>query len=95
MADRRRVLKHQMLDATIGSGSGLPASYAQLVRDVLGQALKELAPAFWIPSAAVLALGAVLLLASFVAKGERRVRGETKEPAKVAEPASASLRWHE
>ena len=91
-----RMLKTRLLDASIGSGSGLPATYSQLVRDVLSQALRELGPAFWIPSVAVLALGVLLLLGSFVARGEPRVRVERSgPPVSVPEHASASLRWHE
>jgi hypothetical protein len=91
-----RILKQQLLDATVGSGSGIPPSYAQLVRDVFGQGLTELAPAFWIPSVAVFAVGAVLLLASFMARGEPRVHAaHDAPPVSVPEPASASLRWHE
>lgn len=76
----RGVARQSIIDATVGDGSSLPAAYDRLFRDIIGTALSDLTPIFWVPSIIAAIAGAALIGLSF-AVARKLTAGATPAPA--------------
>ncbi|MCC6421141.1 MAG: FHA domain-containing protein [Gemmataceae bacterium] len=77
----RSLARASILDATVGDGSGLPAAYDRLFRDIIDTALSDLTLTFWVPSLVAAVVGAGLIGLSFALARRLTHPGETPAPA--------------